>query len=391
VFLCAHFSDNQKYTLSWIALAKSMNTPRTFGRLQTSLLYAALSLFCFLQPANSATVNLQGTMDTTAILSDNVIIRVPHGVPSLVIRFPVLKSDINSESVAASNTQVIDGEDIVCSISPTDTRVVEDSAGNPYKELTFTSPPSGDIKIQAKTGRIDLAADLNTPLPHIAMPLSTDSMPSSVVKYLDPSQYVQSDSPEIERAATDIVGNASTESDAAQRISYWLRQNISYGGYLRLNGTDAISVLHERTSICCGWAHLFIALARASGIPARFVDGYVIGGSFTYPTSEDGMDKVTTFNGSLMHAWVELWYPHQGWVAYDPQSSAGFVDTHHVRLWASVDGGSSLPLVSWQSFGSVKNVTFTETESASDVSDQSNLHCYGRQDDRHPGPIMLTR
>jgi transglutaminase-like putative cysteine protease len=330
-------------------------------------------------------------MSTKAVLQDSVVVNVPSGLPYLVIRFPLLQSPSCGSDEAPSNYQLINSENILCSVDPSNVKNVQDESGNSYRELTYKNPPAGQITIQAKTGQIDIAANLSKPLPDVNLPISSNDMPSCVSKFLLPSRYVQSDSPDIQELAQNIVGNTKSESQAAKKISYWLRQNLQYGGSMMLKDTDALSVMHNKYSICCGWAHLFIALARASGIPARFVGGYVIAGSFTYPTSTDGLDRVTTFNTSLMHAWVELWYPNQGWVAYDPQSSAGFVDTHHIRLWTSIDGGSTLPLVTWESIGKSPDVTFTETENASDVTDQLDMHCIGRQGDRLAGPIMLSR
>jgi hypothetical protein len=357
-----------------------------------SAIFCCAAILGTYSSAPAATISLQGTMNTTAGLSDHVTVHVPRGVPSLVIRFPILQDDTLADPMASGNLQVVSKEQFVSSLTPTSIKSIQDSEGNSYRELTFTNPPAGDVKVQANIGHVELEADLDTPLPNNPVPLDQSLLTSDVAKFLKPSEYVQSDDPQIRDLAASIVGSAASESDAASRIGYWIRSNMRYGGYAELQGTDALSALKSRSSICCGWAHLFIALARASGIPARFVGGYVIAGSITYPMSKSGDDKMTMFTSSLMHAWVEVWYPNLGWIAYDPQASAGFVDTHHIRLWTSVDGGGGLPLVTWESYGGhARDVSFTESETAENVNDDVRVRYCGGSDSDVSGSVMFRR
>jgi len=73
-------------------------------------------------------------------------------------------------------------------------------------------------------------------------------------------------------------------------------------------------------------AHIFIAVARALGVPARFVAGYFRGeGAFA-------------LNGSLNagHAWAEAHVPDLGWVGFDPATGVCATD-RHVRVAVGLD------------------------------------------------------
>lgn len=65
-------------------------------------------------------------------------------------------------------------------------------------------------------------------------------------------------------------------------------------------------VLAQGAGVCQDFTHLMIAMARALGIPARYVSGLV------HPAREQ-------FRGaSETHAWAELYFPSTGWLGFDP-------------------------------------------------------------------------
>jgi len=76
--------------------------------------------------------------------------------------------------------------------------------------------------------------------------------------------------------------------------------------------------------------HVFIAAARALGVPARFVSGY-----FHAP------DAAAQQNGG--HAWVEAHVPDLGWVGFDPAN--GFcVTDQHIRVAIGLDYLGAAPV-----------------------------------------------
>ncbi|HEX6351161.1 MAG TPA: transglutaminase family protein [Candidatus Dormibacteraeota bacterium] len=74
-------------------------------------------------------------------------------------------------------------------------------------------------------------------------------------------------------------------------------------------------VLELRAGVCQDFAHLFIAGARALGVPARYVSGYI---------HVPGPDAVTE---GASHAWAEAWVAGRGWIGYDA--------THPIRTGAN--------------------------------------------------------
>jgi transglutaminase-like putative cysteine protease len=82
--------------------------------------------------------------------------------------------------------------------------------------------------------------------------------------------------------------------------------------------TAVDEVLRRGVGVCQDFAHLFVAVARAMGMPARYVSGYVYSG-------------VGHAGAGASHAWAEALLPDRGWVGYDPTNPVHSSD-HHVRV-----------------------------------------------------------
>ena len=80
-------------------------------------------------------------------------------------------------------------------------------------------------------------------------------------------------------------------------------------------------ILATRQGVCQDYAHVMIAIARAWGIPSRYVSGYL------YTTGQQHEQAAS----NATHAWVECLLPTLGWVGFDPTNCSNS-DTRHVRI-----------------------------------------------------------
>jgi len=92
-------------------------------------------------------------------------------------------------------------------------------------------------------------------------------------------------------------------------------------------------VLALRAGVCQDFAHLFIAVARAMGVPARYVSGYIHSGRTA------GRARSVA---PASHAWAEAWVPGRGWVGYDATHPVRTTD-HHERLAVGRDYSDAAP------------------------------------------------
>jgi len=129
--------------------------------------------------------------------------------------------------------------------------------------------------------------------------------------YLASSLLVQADHPEIRRQAQAIAGDETNSLRAARRILEWIHENVDRRAVPSL--PNALEVLHHRSGDCNECTVLYVALARALGLPARTNAGLVyLDGKFYY------------------HAWPEVFAGH--WVTLDPVFGQLPADATHLRL-----------------------------------------------------------
>ncbi|HEX3508637.1 MAG TPA: transglutaminase family protein [Candidatus Dormibacteraeota bacterium] len=88
-------------------------------------------------------------------------------------------------------------------------------------------------------------------------------------------------------------------------------------------------VLALRAGVCQDFAHLFIAAARAMGVPTRYVSGYI------HSPAGGG-------SSSASHAWAEGWVPGRGWVGFDATHPVR-TSENHVRLAVGRDYSDAAP------------------------------------------------
>jgi hypothetical protein len=120
--------------------------------------------------------------------------------------------------------------------------------------------------------------------------------------WLSAERYIELDAPEI-RALAALL-RRETELASARAIYEWVRDNLSYAGYLA-DDFGALYALINRRGDCTEYADLVVALARAVGIPARMVGGYV--------TDRDAAPKPQDY-----HNWAQL-YLGGAWRTVDAQ------------------------------------------------------------------------
>ncbi|HLF26222.1 MAG TPA: transglutaminase domain-containing protein [Anaerolineae bacterium] len=122
----------------------------------------------------------------------------------------------------------------------------------------------------------------------------------------------------VRNLAARITSNAGSPYEKAVRIQDYLRLSYPYQLDVAPPPRDADVVdyfLFEATGgFCSYYASAMAVMLRAEGIPARVVTGFAMG------------EYITTRNAyrvpaSAAHAWVEVYFPHYGWVEFEPTAS----------------------------------------------------------------------
>ncbi len=134
---------------------------------------------------------------------------------------------------------------------------------------------------------------------------------SSLARWLAPAPLIQSDDARLQAQARLIIGREQDPARAARSIAAWVRAHVERRSTAAV--PSAVQVLKARVGDCNEHAVLFVALARAAGLPARTVAGLVpVDGRFYY------------------HAWAEVYLGD--WVAVDPMLDEFPAGAAHVRF-----------------------------------------------------------
>jgi transglutaminase-like putative cysteine protease len=135
----------------------------------------------------------------------------------------------------------------------------------------------------------------------------------SVLEWLKPTTFVQSDDPGLVAKAQEIVEGATDSWEINQRLCSWVYDNMKTAFSARL--TNAVEVLGNMEGDCTEHSILFIGLARAAGLPAREVAGLIYVGDQP---------------GFYFHQWAKVWVGK--WVDVDPTFDQPLADATHIKL-----------------------------------------------------------
>ena len=130
--------------------------------------------------------------------------------------------------------------------------------------------------------------------------------------HLAATPLIQSTDARIVAQAREIAGDVRDPARVARLLNDWVYDALEKD--ITLSVPSALQVLESRQGDCNEHTVLYVALARALGLPARTAVGLVsVNGRFYY------------------HAWPEVWL-NDGWLAVDPTLGQFPADATHLRF-----------------------------------------------------------
>ncbi|MBZ4370060.1 transglutaminase-like domain-containing protein [Corallococcus sp. AS-1-6] len=139
---------------------------------------------------------------------------------------------------------------------------------------------------------------------------------------------VEADAPAIKAQAKSIIREEKDAYTAARMLSAWVYSNLQkdYGA----SADRATDVLRQKKGDCTEHSLLTVAMLRASGIPARRVDGVI------YMVNSDGVPAL------YWHEWVEAYVGE--WTQLDPTFNQPVADATH--FYVGYEGNAEItPLI----------------------------------------------
>ncbi|MBI1863712.1 transglutaminase domain-containing protein [Candidatus Woesebacteria bacterium] len=126
-------------------------------------------------------------------------------------------------------------------------------------------------------------------------------------EYLKPTEFWQTQDPQIQKLSKTLKTPKAIYDYVTQNLKYDItrvKPNIERFGAIK-------ALENPKNAICMEYTDLFIALARAAGIPAREINGYAY-------TENPDIEPISLVS-DVLHAWPEYYDSKlQSWVPVDP-------------------------------------------------------------------------
>lgn len=135
---------------------------------------------------------------------------------------------------------------------------------------------------------------------------SAKFIPVEVKRYLTGTEFVPVDG-RVGEIARKVTAGKTGMQDKARAVYDWVVENISRDPHVRGCGLGDVEVtLAKGSGKCADISTVFVAVARAAGVPAREVFGLRL-----------GKEDIEDITGGY-HCWAEFYEPGYGWVPIDP-------------------------------------------------------------------------
>jgi transglutaminase-like putative cysteine protease len=215
---------------------------------------------------------------------------VPAGTKALNVWIPL---------PATRGPQIVSG--IVIDSPDHWTRYKDSEFGDDYAFATIPNPPAGDFKVD-----VHFTARRSEAL--ISAPSETDASKRELQRALRADKLVTL-SPRIRKLAAGLTAGKTTTVEKARGIYDYVASTMKYDKTIPGWGHgDTERACDIRAGNCTDFHSLFLSLARASGIPARFVIGF----------------PLTATNGEVKgyHCWAEFYVKGRGWIPVDASEAS---------------------------------------------------------------------
>ena len=193
-----------------------------------------------------------------------------------------------------------------------------DGFGNHVHYFNLVKPHSGLTVVSRSNVETGLAQDAD----------SGEELVQDFLRFRAPAKDVEGVRELARRHAIADLASAAAVESALDELTLAISREFMYDRTVTNVYSSVDDVLALRAGVCQDFAHLFIAVARAMGVPARYVSGYI----------HTPGEKVV----AASHAWAEAWVPDRGWVGFDATHPVR-TTPHHVRLAVGRDYTDAAP------------------------------------------------
>ena len=135
-----------------------------------------------------------------------------------------------------------------------------------------------------------------------------------------------------------LEGEGGDETfNALSRMCKGIQETLKYAMRFEAGTQPPATTLESGGGTCRDYALLMMEGARALGVAARFITGYL------YDPATDKPDVAKPDQPSQPHAWMEVYLPGAGWVEFDPTN--GIIGSERlIRVAVGRDPEQAMPI-----------------------------------------------
>ncbi|HJS43529.1 MAG TPA: transglutaminase-like domain-containing protein [Gemmatimonadales bacterium] len=178
--------------------------------------------------------------------------------------------------------------------------------------VTLNPRPRTRLRLRMN-GRDTLEIHQTGALQANAAPYRLPANDTALARWLAPEPLIESNHPQIAAQARQIIRRERGPARVAALLTHWVHRSVQRTIPAGGRAPSALKVLEQKSGDCNEVTTLYVALARAAGLPARTASGLLyVRGRFYY------------------HAWAEIYL--NDWIPVDPTFDQFPADAAHLRF-----------------------------------------------------------
>lgn len=211
--------------------------------------------------------------------------------------------------------------------------------GHFVRRFHWNQPPADTIIRVKETVQLGVMSRLTSFRSKARYPLTR--VPAFAAPYLQVTPMLRLKQHGV-RLAHWLAKGKRTERAVVASVANYIASSTRYAYGPQPAQATASWTLSHHLATCEGFANAMAGLLRALRIPSQVEYGWVSAAPLNLPAPRHMYRQLQwgpDGSSGELHVWLNIYFPHKGWVPFDPQREKFFIDPRHFSFYSNVDAG----------------------------------------------------